>query len=73
MGQLLQAYPGSRLLNGYGSTENGGTHFLDCSQPDGPAPRSGFSLVGRPIPGHTDVYILDGQKQQLGPGLLPFS
>ena len=73
MGQLQQAYPGLRLLNGYGSTENGGTHFLDCSQPDGPALRSGFSLVGRTIPGHTDVYILNSQKQLLGPGPLPFA
>ncbi|KAK9833627.1 hypothetical protein WJX74_001040 [Apatococcus lobatus] len=68
MGRLQQAYPSLRLLNAYGSTESGGSHFLECSQPDGPAPRSGFSLVGKTIPGHTDVYILDSQMQQLAPG-----
>jgi amino acid adenylation domain-containing protein/non-ribosomal peptide synthase protein (TIGR01720 family) len=55
--RLLEALPGSRLVNGYGPTEN--TTFTACHGLSDPS-RVGTSVpIGRPISG-TEVYLLDG-------------
>ncbi len=62
--RALAALPNTRLINGYGPTEN--TTFTCCHHID--APVEGDSVpIGRPISG-TDVYVLDDALRPVVPG-----
>ena len=68
--RFLEAYPGNRLINGYGPTENttfSTTHPLSLADV-----QAGVVPIGRPIDG-SSAYVLDdaGQPQPVGvPGQL---
>ena len=52
----LDRFPGCRVINGYGPTEN--TTFSCCHTIDGPAPGRSAIPIGRPING-TSAYVVD--------------
>jgi amino acid adenylation domain-containing protein len=64
--RVLQQLPGTRLINGYGPTEN--TTFTCCHSIVAP-PTAGRSVpIGRPI-ANTQVYILDRNLQPVPVGV----
>ena len=56
VGRFVETYPGSRVINGYGPTEN--TTFTCCGPIDAPEQITATVPIGMPI-ANTRVYILD--------------
>jgi surfactin family lipopeptide synthetase C len=63
---VLQALPGSRMINGYGPTEN--TTFTCCYTVPPDWPGEGTVPIGRPI-ANTQVYVLDEHRQPVPVGV----
>jgi amino acid adenylation domain-containing protein len=63
--QLLEQYPGLRVTNGYGPTEN--TTFTTVHHVDSVAEVSDPLPIGKPVPG-TRVFVLDETGRQVPPG-----
>src|SRR4051812_1262502 len=57
VGRALTALPGTRLINGYGPTEN--TTFTCCQPLADPREVTSTVPIGRPIAG-TRVHLMDG-------------
>lgn len=64
--RALERLDGTRLINGYGPTEN--TTFTCCHRISGPPPAGGSVPIGRPI-AHTQVFILDAARQPVPAGV----
>ncbi|XXT19046.1 amino acid adenylation domain-containing protein [Sorangium sp. So ce429] len=65
--RFVERFPGCRLINGYGPTEN--TTFSCCHPISAESLAPGFSVpIGTPISG-TRVYVLDEQLRPLPPGM----
>ncbi len=64
--RALEALPGTRLVNGYGPTEN--TTFTCCHAVRADDARRGSIPIGRPIAG-TRVHVLDGRMQPVPVGV----
>ncbi|HEX2204790.1 MAG TPA: amino acid adenylation domain-containing protein [Longimicrobium sp.] len=56
--RVLAAFPGVRVTNGYGPTEN--TTFTCCHHADAPPPEGVNLPIGRPV-ASTRVYVLDAR------------
>ncbi|HEX8293529.1 MAG TPA: amino acid adenylation domain-containing protein, partial [Pyrinomonadaceae bacterium] len=66
--RAMRALPGTRLINGYGPTEN--TTFTCCNPLEEPPSEAAASVpIGRPI-GNTEVYVLDDAMEPLGVGVV---
>jgi aspartate racemase len=63
--KALAELPGTRLINGYGPTENTTFTCCYCIPPDLPA--SGSVPIGRPIRG-TTVHVVDEQMREVADG-----
>jgi amino acid adenylation domain-containing protein len=65
--RLLESYPGLRVTNGYGPTEN--TTFTTVHHVDDPYDVDDPLPIGTPVPG-TDVLVLDHLGRLLPPGAI---
>ncbi len=65
--KVLRQFPGLRLINGYGPTEN--TTFTCCYPVTQPEQISGSLPIGRPI-ANTQVYVLDRWMQPVPVGVV---
>jgi amino acid adenylation domain-containing protein len=64
--KLLRRFPGARVINGYGPTEN--TSYTTCYMAAGPDAFGATVPIGKAIAG-TLVRILDADLHPVGPGL----
>ncbi|HKB56962.1 MAG TPA: amino acid adenylation domain-containing protein, partial [Lacunisphaera sp.] len=64
--RALERLDGTRLINGYGPTEN--TTFTCCHRISGPPPAGGSVPIGRPI-ANSQVFILDAALQPVPAGV----
>src|SRR6185436_5516200 len=64
--RALSGLPGTRLINGYGPTEN--TTFTCCHPMEGPDEVESPVPLGRPI-ANTRVYVLDASLRPVPPGV----
>jgi thioesterase domain-containing protein/acyl carrier protein len=64
--RALEKLDRTRLINGYGPTEN--TTFTCCHRISGPAPAGGSVPIGRPV-ANTQVFILDAARQPVPVGV----
>ncbi|SDB91997.1 non-ribosomal peptide synthetase [Shouchella lonarensis] len=65
--KALEALPGTRVLNGYGPSENTvctTIHWVEAADMARPS-----IPIGRPVP-HTDVYVLDEEKRPVPAGVV---
>ena len=65
--RALAALPQTRLINGYGPTEN--TTFTCCHQIKATDLSGGSIPIGKPI-AHTDVLVLDAQRRRVAIGVV---
>ena len=64
--KAMAALPDTRIINGYGPTEN--TTFTCCHTITAEDAASGLIPIGKPI-AHTTVYVLDTEGQPVPPGV----
>jgi len=63
--KFLRQYPGCRLINGYGPTENG--TFSTCGELREMSADAASVVIGRPI-GHSAAYVLDHEMRPVFTG-----
>ncbi len=64
--KAMAALPETRIINGYGPTEN--TTFTCCHTLTPEDAASGIIPIGKPV-AHTTVYVLDAEGQPVPPGV----